>query len=310
MPKVVITDGERFPFEPEELQQLARANLDPLVIQAKAEQELLDLDADVMALIVFGTRITARVIQHFPQLKIIARCGIGVDNIAVEYARKQCVTVTTVPDYCLVDVADYVLMAMLLLSRQVAWLNQRVHLGFWDAYPIYQPLHRLEGQVLGLIGYGNLGQAVAQRTSFLKMNVLAYDPYLTPNDIPPARVSFVSLPRLLAESDFISLHVPLTVGTRNLLGAKEFAQMKSGTYLINTSRGGVINETALTDALIRGKVRGAVLDVLEHEPPDTVNPLFNNPNVIFTPHSAAHTEEALHEVKARAISSVIQTLNT
>lgn len=256
------------------------------------------------ALLVGRAVIDEALIARAPKLKVIARYGVGVENIDLDAAARHGVTVVNVPDYCVDEVAEHVIAQMLACARQLVRLNQVIAAGRWSPSDI-RPTRRLAGQTLGLIGMGRIGRKVAVRASALGLHIVAYDPYAVS---VPETIELTPLDDLLDRADFVSLHVPLTAQTVGVLGAREFARMKDSAFVLNSARGGLIDENALAFALREGKIAGAALDVLEVEPPTKGHPLVGLENVILTPHVAFYSEESLHERKHKASLGVRDVL--
>lgn len=267
-----------------------------------ATLERLAIDAD--AIMTTWARVPSQVLAAAKKCQIVARFGIGLDNIDVACAARLGMLVTNVPNYCLEEVAEHALALILSLGRKVAFYHQATKLGTYDlgAGP---PLRRLAGQTLGIAGFGNIGRVLAAKASALKFRVLVYN--RRPECVTPP-FKWVTLETLLAESDYISLHLPSTPETRNLIGGPQFKQMKPTAYLINTSRGALVDEQALAEALAAGQLAGAALDVQQHEPPDLSRPPFNDPRVIVTPHAAFYSLESVAELRRRAAHQVADAL--
>ncbi len=248
--------------------------------------------------------ITADVIEAAPNLRIVARLGIGLDNIAVDVATERGVLVTNVPGYCVQEVAEHALALILALARRVGTFHHATKQGIYDLKSGF-PLHRLADQTLGIVGFGGSGRELARRALGIGLRVVATS--RTRRALPEG-VEWRSLDELLSESDFVSLHAPLSAETRHLVDAKALARMKRSAYLINTARGGLVDHRALVAALASGDLAGAALDVQEPEPPDLALPPWNDPRVIVTPHAAFASEESLAELRHRASHAVAACL--
>jgi len=247
------------------------------------------------------------VIGKLNRCKIIARYGIGVDNVDVAAATRAKILVTNVPDYCIDEVSDHALALLLALARRIAAAGGAVKAGGWDIVP-HAGIRRLRGQTLGLLGFGKIAKALASKVQPLGMKVLVYDPYIEPSLIAQQEAEAASLDRLLAEADAVSIHVPLSPETRNLIGQRELACMKPTALVINTSRGGIVDEQALAVALGEGKLGGAAVDVLSVEPPPPDHPLRQAPNLILTPHLAFYSRESVIELQTKAAEEVARAL--
>jgi D-3-phosphoglycerate dehydrogenase len=303
---VAITDYVFPSLEPE------RAVLDPLGVdlrpqQCRSEDEIIALARQADAVLNCYAKMTARVIEALERCRIIARYGIGVDNVDVAAANKARIPVTNVPDYCIDEVSDHAMALLLALAREITAADRAVKSGTWDVVP-HAAIRRISGQKLGLIGFGKIARALASKARSLGMKVLAYDPYLEPTLIGEQRADPMSLDRLLSEADAISIHVPLSPQTRNLIGAAELARMKPTAFIINTSRGGIVDEDALALALKEGRLAGAALDVLSVEPPPPAHPLRQAPNIILTPHLAFYSRESVIELQTKAAEEVARVL--
>ena len=234
------------------------------------------------------TKVTARVIAAGTNLKVIGRAGVGVDNIDVAAAVARGITVVNSPFAASVSVAEHTLGLMLALAHHIAAADASMKQGKWDKHAFLGS--ELKGKTLGLLGIGRIGAEVAARVRAFGMKVMAYDPYLTPEQIQQRQAVPAGFDDVLASSDYLSLHLPLTAGTRGLLGAPQFTAMKKGARLICTARGGVIDEEALRAALDAGQLAGAALDVFASEPPPS-DSIARHPRVIATPHIGAQTQE-------------------
>ena len=272
-----------------------------------APAELLAVIADYDALVIrSGTRVTAEVIAAATRLRVIGRAGIGVDNVDVPAATRRGIVVMNTPGGNNVTTAEHALSLMLSLARFVPQADASLRSGQWERNKFTGT--EITGKVLGVVGLGNIGRIVADRGAGLAMKVLAYDPFLTPGNAPPA-VEIVSLDDLFARSDFVTVHVPLTAETRNLIDAAAMARMKKGVRIINCARGGIVDEQALAAALASGKVAGAAFDVFVEEPPPRDHPLLALPNVVVTPHLGASTGEAQTNVAVAIADQVAAFLS-
>ena len=277
------------------------------VVEAFSAEELARTLKDAYALIVRGSvRVTAEMLARAPTLRVVGRAGVGVDNVDLEAATKRGVLVLNTPGGNAVSVAEHTLALMLALARAIPQANQSVKQGRWEKKLFMG--RELREKTLGIVGLGRTGVEVAKRARALEMKVVAYDPYVTPVVASEANAELVSLKRLLGESDYISLHVTLTPETADLIDAAALARMKTGVRIINCSRGEVIEERDLAEAIRAGKVAGAALDVFNQEPPLPNHPLASLPQVIVTPHIAGSTEEAQKVVGYRIAEQVREYL--
>jgi D-3-phosphoglycerate dehydrogenase len=303
---VAITDYVFSSLDPE------RAVLEPLGVelrpqQCRSEEEIIALAQDADGVLNCYAKMTARVIEKLKRCKIIARYGIGVDNVDLAAASKAKILVTNVPDYCVDEVSDHALALFLALARRIIPAHGAVTGGAWDVVA-HAGIRRLRGQTLGLLGFGKIAKSLASKVEPFGVKVLVYDPYLDPSLIAQHGVEAVSLDRLLAEADAVSIHVPLSPETRHIIGKRELARMKPTAFLINTSRGGIVDEEALAEALKEGRLGGAALDVLSVEPPPVDHSLQQAPNLILTPHLAFYSRESVIELQTKAAEEVARAL--
>jgi len=289
MPYRVLLTEE---LAPEGLEILTREpELDVERRPLRKPEELAREIGDYDALIVrSGTRVTAEVIASAQRLKVIGRAGIGVDNIDVAAATRRGIVVMNTPGGNNVTTAEHTISLLLACARMIPQANASLRAGKWEREKFTGS--EVCGKTLGIVGLGNIGRIVAERAVGLKMKVLGYDPFVK-LDVAPLEVKLAaSLDEVLAHSDFITVHVPLTDDTRNLIDAKAIAKMKPGVRVINCARGGIVDEAALATAIREGRVTGAALDVFSAEPPPADHPLIGLPEVVATPHLGAATGEA------------------
>ena len=248
-------------------------------------------DGDLVIVQSLRPLLTREVIGQIPRCRCIVRLGIGYDSVDVDAATRQGIPVCNVPDYCVQDVADHAVALLLASVRHLSRQDRWIRAGRWDRTGA-RPARRLAGCTLGLVGFGRIARAVAQRVSGFGLTLLAYDPFVEAESMADLGVQKAALDELLARSDFISIHCPLTDDTHYLLDSRAFELMKDGVFLVNTSRGPIIEEVALVEALRQGKVWAAGLDVFEQEPLPLESPLREFDNLIFTPHVGANSEES------------------
>ena len=302
--KVVITDCDQGSIE-EEKEEFNRIGAELILAQVKDEDETIRSCREADGLINQYTLLTRKVLEHLPKCKVISRYGVGVDSIDRKAATDLGIIVANVPDYCIGEVASHAVALILTLVRKTAFFDRKVKSGQWD-FQQGIPIGRIRGKTLGLIGSGKIGLEVSKMISPFGMKVIAYDPYLKEN---PEGIRLKDLETVLRESDILSIHCPLNESTRHLIGEKEFKKMEKGPFLINTSRGPIVEEKALIQALKEGLISGAGLDVLEKEPPDPGSPFLEMENVILSPHAGFYSIESIHELKRRTaenVSSVLQ----
>ncbi len=277
-----------------------------LVAQTGEEAELVELAPRAAGILTNWKRVTPAVLDAAPECRIVSRYGVGVDNIAVGHATTLGIPVTNVPDYCFEEVSDHAMALLLACARKVVKFANATKVGRWDV-KLGRPLPRLREQTLGIIGYGYIGRALAPKAAGFGLRVLVYSPRATPERVAPYAWTD-DLERLLREADYVSLHVPLTEATRGMINQDTLRLMKPTAFLINTSRGPVIDEGALAEAVRSGVIAGAALDVLSQEPGDPAHPLFGLENVIITPHAAFYSESAIEELQHKAVGRVVQAL--
>ena len=276
-------------------------------LQCRTESELIAQAKDADALIVQYAPITEGVFQALKKLKVIARYGVGVDSIDLDSAARHGVVVANVPDYGVAEVSDHTLTLLLNVLRKVSFLNSQVKNGIWDVKKAV-PLRRLSTLTLGLTGCGRIGAEAARKARAFGFRVLAADPFMDPSLIAQQGIEPVDFDTLLSQSDAISLHAPLTEDTYHLFNRETFRKIKKGSVLINTARGGLVDQDALAEALENGQLAGAGIDVCEVEPPEKDSPLRKFPQVVLTPHAAWYSEEAKTDLKRRAAEEVVRVL--
>jgi len=252
-----------------------------------------------------ATKLTADLIERGENLKVIGRAGVGVDNIDLDAAKKRNITVVNAPTSTTVAVAELAFGLLLALAREIPRVDAVMKQGEWLKKEFEGV--ELNGKTLGIIGFGRIGMEVSRRAAAFGMNVIIYDPNVSEHELEHGNAEPVSLQDLFAWSDFISLHLPLNVHTRDLLGPMAFSQMKDGVRIVSTARGGIIDEAALLEVLKSGKVAGAALDVFEKEPPGLTE-LVSHPRVIATPHVGAQTAEAQSRAAEDIANEVLSVL--
>lgn len=301
--RVLLTD-RAWPNTDIERATLAADGIELVEADATDEATLARLAVDCVAIATNWAKVTPAVVAAAKHLKTIARTGIGIDNIAVDAATARKIPVTNVPDYCVEEVADHTLGLLLACARRLAFFHGRTKRGEYDLSAA-TPMHRLSGRTLGLVGLGRIGQAVAHRARAFGLRVLAHT---RSGRDPVKQCKMVDLPHLLNASDYVSLHAPLTPETKHMFSSAEFARMKPTAYLINTSRGGLVDSAALWVALEQGQIAGAALDVFDPEPPDLTQPLYLDERIIVTPHAAFVSEESLATLRCQAMEQILLVL--
>lgn len=293
--------------------EIERAILEPvgaevLEIPAVDENHLCELVADIDALAVCWSKISPRVLEAAPRCRILARLGAGLDNVPLPAATRLGMLVTNAPDYCVQEVADHTLAVILATARKLPFFHHRTKSGEYNLQT-GPDMHRLRGRTVGLIGYGRIGQEVAQRATALGLQVLVNTRTGTlPAEMASHNVRCVPLEELLKLSDWVSLHAPLTDATRHLVNAGFLSNMKPTAWLINTARGALVDDVALWTALQASQLAGAALDVFNPEPADLSKPLFRDERVLVTPHSAFLSVESLIELRTRVAQQIADAL--
>jgi D-3-phosphoglycerate dehydrogenase len=306
-PVIAVTDS---PFPSLDPAKAALARVDPELRMAKSPsaEDILAVARDADAILVTYAKLPGELLRQLTRCKAIGRFGLGVDNIDIPAAAALGITVTYVPDYCMQEVSDHAMALLLSLVRKVPLSNKLVQSGRWEVPPIV-PIHRLSGQVLGLVGFGNIPRALAPKAKAFGLRVVTHDPYASADVLAQAGVEGVGFDALLGMSDFVSIHAPLMPATRGLFNAEVFAKMKTGAFLVNTARGPLVDEDALIAALDSGHLGGAVLDVVTTEPLAKDSKLLGRDNVILTPHTAFYSVEALNELQTKCAADVARVLS-
>jgi D-3-phosphoglycerate dehydrogenase len=304
MCKVVLTDYAWLDLTLEQ-EILEKGGAELIAKHCSTEFDVIAATVEADAIITEYAPITRAAIFAAKKCKVISMNAAGYDNVDVAAATEAGVMVTNVPDYCYEEVADHAMALILACARRVVSFCQNISCKIWDFKSTGQ-IKRIRGQTLGLIGFGGVSRNVARRAKPFGMSIIAYDPYLPPEVFEQEGVSQVSLEKLLTDSDFVSVHIPKTPETVGLISEKQLGMMKPHSFLINTSRGGIVDETALNETLKCGRIEGAALDVLAVEPADFSNPLFELENAVITPHCAFYSEDAMIEVRTRAAEQVLK----
>jgi D-3-phosphoglycerate dehydrogenase / 2-oxoglutarate reductase len=272
------------------------------------EEELIAHGRDAAAILTLDEPLTSRVIASLRRCRVISRFGIGVDKVDLDAATSAGIVVTNVPDYCVDEASDHALALMLAVERRIPALDAAVRAGTWDTAAVAGRVRRLRGRRAGVIGFGRLGARFACKAAALGLEICVHDPFVEHPAIESSGARPLPLDELLATSDVVSLHIPLTPDTRHLLDRRRIFSMPEGAVLINTSRGGLVDEVALVDALRQGRLGGAGLDVFEQEPPGRGHPLLTLPNVVVTSHSSHYSLESGAEMRNRAFRNVAEVL--
>jgi D-3-phosphoglycerate dehydrogenase len=308
-PLVVQTECDLFPFSPIAREVVISAGLRYEGVPAGQDHLVSSIARLADAVIVSGFTADLAFIDSLERCKVIARCGVGIDSVDVERAHERGILVTYVPDFCTVEVAEHTLALILACERRVALCDRSIRSGRWPRYTELAPIRRLQGMTVGIVGFGRIGRKLALLAEALDMRAVAYDPLLDSKDMTETTVQLLPLDEFLPQADVLSLHLPLTSGTRRWLDSDKLGELPAGATVVNTARGGVIDEQALLSALESGAVRAAGLDVFESEPEGLNAQLIAHPNVVSTPHSAALSERSLAELFRSAAEDVLRVLS-
>jgi D-3-phosphoglycerate dehydrogenase len=306
-PVIAVTDSVFPTLDPA---KAALARLNPTYRMSKSvnADDIVAVAKDADAVLVTYAKLTREVLTQFTRCKAIGRFGLGVDNIDLPTAKEKGIAVNYVPDYCIREVSDHAMALLLSLIRKVPLSNKLVQSGRWEM-PAVVPIRRIEGTVLGLIGFGHIPRLVARKAQAFGIKVIAHDPFAKPEIFKAANVESVDLDTLFKTSDYVSVHAPLLPATRGMMNASAFAKMKKGAYIVNTARGPLIDEPALIAALDSGQIGGAGLDVVAAEPLAKDSPLLGRDNVIISPHTAFYSIEALNELQTKCATDVARVLS-
>jgi D-3-phosphoglycerate dehydrogenase / 2-oxoglutarate reductase len=306
-PVIAVTDSV-FPSLDPAKAALARLNPTFRISKSAGADDILAVAKDADAILVTYAKLTRDLLTQLTKCKAIGRFGLGVDNIDLPTAKEKGIAVNYVPDYCIREVSDHAMALLLALIRKIPLSNKLVQAGRWEM-PAVVPIRRLEGTVLGLVGFGHIPRLVVPKAQAFGMKVIAYDPFVKPEQFKALKVEGVDFDTLLKTSDYISVHAPLLPATRGMLNADAFAKTKKGVYIVNTARGPLIDEPALIAALDAGQVGGAALDVVTTEPLAKDSPLLGRDNVIVTPHTGFYSIEALEELQTKCAADVARVLS-
>ena len=302
--RVLMTD-RAWPDSDIERTILQEAGAELLEATATDETTLAEFATGVDAIGTTWARVTERVIRSCTKCRIVARFGIGLDNIDVRVATELGIPVTNCPDYCVSEVSDHALGLLLACARRIGFFHWRTKQGEYNLGAA-TTMRRLSSQTVGLIGMGHTARELVPKLRAIGMNVVAFTPSSNSHGTD---CRMVSLEDLLTQSDFVSLHAPLTPETHHLMNAERLCLMKPTAYLINTSRGGLIDASALWNAIHTNKLAGAALDVFEPEPPDLNLPLYRDERVIVTPHAAFVSAESLEQLRRQGTHQIVQALH-
>ena len=287
---------------------LGSHNVDIVDCNNSTKEELIEEVKDADAIIFCFKEIDAEILEAAKKCKVASRYGIGVDNIDIEKCSQLGIVVTNIPDYCLEEVSDHAISMILSLNRRIVDHWNMVKEGGWNNLSLDIPVLRLSQSTLGIVGFGRIGRTISERISSMGVKCVAYDPLLKEGEIIN-NIEIVSFEKLLEISDFITVHVPLIESTYHLFSKNEFNKMKNNAILVNCARGGLIDESEASIALDKGIIGGIGLDVIEDVSENPTSPLFNNNNVIITPHTAFFSKASSEELQRRTCEEVIRVIN-
>ena len=311
-PKVVITDYDYGDLEIEKA-ILHGVGAEVIPRQAKFEEDLFEAAEDCFGMINQYARVGRETIQRMKQCKVIARYGVGVDIVDVDAAKDRSILVTNVQDYCTEEVADHSIALWLTLARKLPRYDKATRSGVWN-WQTGAPVFRIRGRVMGIVSFGKIGQAIAERARGFGVELMVYDPYISKSSIKKMGCRPVNKETLIRESDFLMMQAPMTEETHHFLSFDEFKLMKSNAIVINTGRGPTIDNKALYQALTQQEIAAAGLDDPEEEPAKRSswdpkdNPIFSLPNVLVTPHAAYYSEESIRIARETAATQVAKMI--
>ena len=311
-PKVVITDYDYGDLEIEKA-ILHGVGAEVIPRQAKCEEDLFEAAEDCFGMINQYARVGRETIQRMKQCKIIARYGVGVDIVDVDAATVRGILVTNVQDYCTEEVADHSIALWLTLARKLPRYYKAIRSGVWN-WQTGAPVFRIRGRVMGIVSFGKIGQAIAERARGFGVELMVYDPYISQSSIEKMGCRPVNKETLIRESDFLMMQAPMTEETHHFLSFDEFKLMKSNAIVINTGRGPTIDNKALYQALTQQEIAAAGLDDPEEEPAKRSswdpkdNPIFSLPNVLVNPHAAYYSEESIRIARETAATQVAKMI--
>ncbi len=305
--KVVITDLGYASYQPEK-DELSAIDAELVLAKCSTEVEVGEACADADGVITRLAPVGAAAIEKMEKCRVISRYGVGVDNVDVQAATAKKIPVANVREYCNEEVSDHALALIMACARKTSIRDRQVRAGMWDI-GAKNPVYRIAGKVLGLVGYGAISRALHRKVSgFGLAEVLVYDPYVPAAEAAQNGARSVELDELLRRADYISIHAPLTDATRRMIGAEQFKAMKPTAILVNTSRGPLVDTDALYEALLRGEINSAGIDVHDPEPPKKDCKLFRLDNVVLTDHAGWYSQEsqlALQQTAARNVALVL-----
>lgn len=307
-PRTAVVAGAGFPHLEHERRILGAIGVEVVDRRDAPRGEVLAAARTAEALMVDYFRCDAEAIAGFERMRVVCQYGMGLDAIDIDAATEAGVVVTHTPGYCTEDLADHTLALMLAAVRRIVRYDGSVSAGTWD-YNVGRPLRRFSGCTVGLVGLGAVGRAVARRLRGFGVELLAVDDYVDGAVFAELGVERTDLDDLLAHSDVVTVHAPLTDDTRGLVDEAALARMRPGAILVNTARGGIVDGAAVAHALDAGQLAAAAVDVLEVEPPPAGDPLVRHPDVVVTPHAGFLSEQSLDDVQRMAAEEVARVLD-
>ena len=288
---------------------LAEIGVSPSLSQCRSEDDVIEAAGDSDGVIVQYAPVTARVLAELRRCSVIVRYGIGVDNVDLDAATANRIWVCNVPGFCTPEVSDHVMALVLNWARRLPALDELVRSGGWLPMDIMRSTARISTQTIGLVGFGNIGRAVAKKAQAFGLRVIATAPRTTSDTMATFGACKVPFEQLVAESDYLVLLCPLTNETRNMIDAGVLQLMKSGAFLVNVSRGGLVDEAALIAALDAGEIAGVALDVFAQEPPAADSPLLKMKNATLSPHISYYSDDAQADLQRAAAAEVVRVLS-
>ena len=305
--RTVVITSNVFPGLEVEQEVLAPLNVELVKRPCQNQDQLIEAGKDAEALIIGNVPINAGVLSHFPRCLAIVKPSVGVDNIDLDAATAAGICVANVPDYGTDEVATHAMALLLNAIRYVDVVAADVRAGRWQPKPPY-PIQRSSGRTLGIVGFGRIGQSVARKAAGFGWRMLAWDPYLDEDKMRSRGVEPVDFETLLARSDLVTLHLPLTEETQGMIDAGVLAKMKRTAFLVNTARGPIVDSAALHQAVESGQIAGAALDVVDAEPPPPDHPLYRSNGILVTAHVAWYSEQAFDDLRVKAVQEVARVL--
>ncbi len=304
------------PMIPHDDADYRRIGVEFITSPCQTEEEIIEAARDADFVLTFKKPFTGKVMEQLTRCRMVYNIGTGYETIDLEAATEHGICVSYPDAYCSEEVAEHAMALILACARKLVRLDRAVREGKWESYEkreirfnILPPMFPIRGQTLGLIGFGRIARKLVPKAGGFDMRVLAFDPYIPASVFDEYGVEAVALPYLIENSDFISVHAAFTPDARHMLGAEQFRKMKPTAYVINCARGDFIDEAALYDAVTRGEIAGAALDVIQEESMPSSHPLLKPDNIIITPHTAYYSEESLGRLRKRPFEEIARMVN-